>query len=35
MCFYRLTAAGRKQLIEEAARWSRMAAAITRILELA
>src|SRR5271169_6847859 len=31
--FYRLTAAGRKQLAEETAHWSRMAAAIARILE--
>lgn len=31
--FYRLTAAGRKQLAEETARWSRMTSAIARILE--
>jgi transcriptional regulator len=31
--FYRLTAAGRKQLAEEKAHWSRMASAIARILE--
>jgi PadR family transcriptional regulator len=31
--FYRLTAAGRKQLAAEAERWSRMAAAIGRIME--
>lgn len=31
--YYRLTAAGRKQLAEEAAHWKRMATAIARILE--
>jgi PadR family transcriptional regulator PadR len=31
--YYRLTAAGRKQLAEETAHWSRMTAAIGRILE--
>jgi PadR family transcriptional regulator, regulatory protein PadR len=31
--FYRLTAAGRKQLVEETAHWSRMSSAIARILE--
>lgn len=31
--FYRLTAAGRKQLAEEAAHWKRMSSAIARILE--
>jgi len=31
--YYRLTAAGRKQLVEETAHWNRMAAAIARILE--
>ncbi|HUK17846.1 MAG TPA: PadR family transcriptional regulator [Bryobacteraceae bacterium] len=31
--FYRLTAAGRKQLAAEAERWSRMATAIGRIME--
>jgi PadR family transcriptional regulator PadR len=31
--FYRLTAAGRKQLAEERAHWTRMSAAISRILE--
>lgn len=31
--FYRLTAAGRKQLTEEMAHWKRMASAIARILE--
>jgi transcriptional regulator len=31
--FYRLTAAGRKQLAEETAHWSRMTSAIARILE--
>jgi PadR family transcriptional regulator PadR len=31
--FYRLTAAGRKQLAEERAHWTRMSAAIARILE--
>jgi len=30
--FYRLTAAGRKQLTEETAHWNRMASAIARIL---
>jgi PadR family transcriptional regulator, regulatory protein PadR len=31
--FYKLTAAGRKQLAEERAHWTRMSAAIARILE--
>jgi PadR family transcriptional regulator, regulatory protein PadR len=31
--FYKLTAAGRKQLAEETEHWGRMAAAIARILE--
>ena len=31
--YYRLTAAGRKQLAEETARWGRMTSAIARILE--
>ena len=31
--FYRLTAAGRRQLAEETAHWKRMASAIARILE--
>ncbi len=31
--YYRLTAAGRKQLSEEAAHWQRMAAAVARIME--
>jgi len=31
--FYRLTAAGRKQLADETAHWKRKAAAIARILE--
>src|SRR5579863_6251396 len=31
--YYRLTAAGRRQLAEEAERWNRMSAAISRILE--
>ena len=31
--FYRVTAAGRKQLAEETAHWNRMAMAISRILE--
>jgi PadR family transcriptional regulator, regulatory protein PadR len=31
--YYRLTAAGRKQLGEESAHWDRMAAAIARIME--
>src|SRR5580704_13027528 len=30
--FYTLTAAGRKQLVKETARWERLAAAIARIL---
>jgi PadR family transcriptional regulator PadR len=33
--YYRLTASGRKQLAEETAHWSRMTAAIGRILETA
>jgi PadR family transcriptional regulator, regulatory protein PadR len=33
--YYRLTPAGRRQLIEETARWGRMATAIGRILETA
>ena len=31
--FYTLTAAGRKQLVEETAKWKRLAAAIGRILD--
>ena len=31
--YYRLTAAGRKQLAEETAHWTRMSGAIARILE--
>jgi PadR family transcriptional regulator PadR len=31
--YYHLTAAGRRQLTEETARWERMAAAITRIMQ--
>jgi PadR family transcriptional regulator PadR len=31
--YYRLTTAGRKQLLEETARWNRMSSAIARILE--
>lgn len=31
--YYRLTAAGRKQLAEETAHWKRMSSAIARILE--
>ncbi len=31
--YYRLTAAGRKQLVEDAARWQRMSTAIARIME--
>ena len=30
--YYRLTSAGRKQLAEEAARWDRLASAITRVM---
>jgi PadR family transcriptional regulator PadR len=33
--YYKLTAAGRKQLMEETAHWGRMTAAIARILETA
>ena len=33
--YYRLTAAGRKQLAEEAARWGRLSAAIARVMETA
>lgn len=33
--YYRLTAAGRRQLADEAARWQRMAAAIALIMESA
>src|ERR1043166_6482346 len=33
--FYRLTAAGRKQLLHETDNWARLAAAIGRVLELA
>jgi PadR family transcriptional regulator PadR len=33
--YYRLTAAGRKQLAAESANWSRMTAAIARIMETA
>jgi len=31
--YYRLTVVGRKQLVEDAARWQRMSAAIARIME--
>ena len=33
--YYQLTAAGRKQLAEETARWGRLAAAVTRVMETA
>ena len=33
--FYRLTAAGRKQLAQEAGYWTRMTAGIARIMETA
>jgi hypothetical protein len=33
--YYGLNAAGRKQLAEESAHWSRMAAAIARVMETA
>lgn len=33
--FYRLTAAGRKQLAQQSAHWGRMTAAIARIMETA
>ena len=33
--YYRLTAAGRKQLVVEASEWERMAAAIARVMTLA
>lgn len=33
--YYRLTAAGRKQLAQESAYWTRMTAAIARIMETA
>ncbi|MBV9302662.1 MAG: PadR family transcriptional regulator [Acidobacteriaceae bacterium] len=33
--YYRLTAAGRRALGEESARWGRMAAAISRVMETA
>ena len=33
--YYRLAAAGRKQLAAESARWNRMAAAIARVMETA
>jgi PadR family transcriptional regulator, regulatory protein PadR len=33
--FYTLTAAGRKQLVEETNKWNRLAAAISRILDAA
>jgi DNA-binding MarR family transcriptional regulator len=33
--FYRLTSSGRKQLQEEAENWTRLAAAIGKVLELA
>jgi DNA-binding PadR family transcriptional regulator len=33
--YYRLTAAGRKQLAEEAARWGRLSAAVARVMETA
>jgi transcriptional regulator len=31
--YYKLTAAGRKQLSEESARWDRMTSAVARIME--
>jgi transcriptional regulator len=31
--FYRLTGAGRRQLVEEASRWSRMTAGIARVMQ--
>ncbi len=31
--YYRLTAAGRRSLVDETARWNRMSAAIARIME--
>ncbi len=33
--FYRLTAAGRKQLTKESEQWSRLATAVTRVMETA
>jgi transcriptional regulator len=33
--FYRLTTAGRRQLADEAASWTRTAAAVTRIMKMA
>jgi PadR family transcriptional regulator PadR len=33
--FYRLTPAGRRQLADEAAHWKRLAAAVTRLMDLA
>jgi len=33
--FYRLTAAGRKQLSQEASHWARVSAGITRVMETA
>ena len=33
--YYRLTAAGRRQLVQESAHWTRMTAAIARIMETA
>jgi PadR family transcriptional regulator, regulatory protein PadR len=33
--FYRLTSAGRRQLADDAAHWKRMAAAVTRLLDMA
>jgi transcriptional regulator len=33
--FYRLTAAGRRQLAEEASNWQRLSAAVTKVLETA
>jgi PadR family transcriptional regulator, regulatory protein PadR len=31
--YYRLTAAGRKRLVEERSKWNQMAAAITRVMQ--
>jgi transcriptional regulator len=33
--FYRLTAAGRRQLVEEAGYWARVAAGVARVMETA
>jgi DNA-binding PadR family transcriptional regulator len=33
--FYKLTAAGRRELDEEAAYWDRVAAAVTRVMQTA